>query len=562
MSEVTLEGIELLRIVRADGNLTVSGAKTGPVEIDSSPEARVNRDGACAEVSLVSNAGIRVPAGVTVEISECSGQLDLEDLNTPTTLGRVHGNLRVRRMGALTIRDRIDGNARVEGAGAVQGGDIAGNLRIERVQSVVLGKVAGNFEVKEIEHEATIERIGGGLFAEKTGGAIRCRSIGGKLYVDRAAEVDIETVGGKARVNDVTGNVRIGTVGGRAVVQGAGGDVKIATVDGHAMVAGVAGGVELPEVGGALDFRGPLPAGKFWGAQSRGRISVEVDATSSLDVTAASRWGHVRVFGLDTANLQRPDHRSVKGTLGTDKPQEERTRMALETHHADIIFAQAGAQDRDYCGRGGRWSRRFGPFEELGEILSEELGTKIPEFVNSILGAAGQFVASSGTWSGGFVRSAAEEAARSVRDAMGDAERAFGELGEKLPRDIANSIEEFGRRLSEIIRRATAEGLGRTRSGRDEVRDRIRESAIQMRDSIHAAVREAREKRPSPTTGSPSATTREKPSQTRPFSTAANRGDIMDILHGVKEGRISPDEADEMIAALKEVERATESRGN
>jgi len=561
MSEVTLEGIESLRIIRADGNLTVSGAKTGPVEIDSSPEPHISRDGAHAEISLTSNADIRVPAGVTVEILENSGQLDLEDLGAPTALGRVHGNLRVRRMGALTIRDRIDGNARIEEAGAVQGGGIAGNLRVERVQSLLVGSVGGNFEAKEIEQQAAADRIGGSLFAEKIGGALRCRAIGGKLYADQAGEIDIETVGGKARVNDVTGNVRIGTVGGRVVVQGAGGDLKITTVGGHAAIAGVAGGVELPEVGGALDFRGPFPAGKFWGAQSRGRISVEIDAASALEVTAASRWGRVRVLGLDTVNLQRLDHRSVKGTLGADKPEGERTRMALETHHADVIFAQAGAQDREYCGRGGRWSRRFGPFEELGEILSEELGTRIPDFVNSVLGAAGQFVASSGTWSGNFARGAAEEAARSVRDAMSDAERAFGELGETLPRDIANSIEEFARRLSDIVRRAAAEGLGRTRSGRDEMRDRIREAAIQMRDTIRAAVREAREKHQS---SGPSAsdTPRPDPSHTRPFTPAANRGDIMDILNGVKEGRISPNEADEMIAALMEVERAAESRGN
>ena len=562
MSEVTLEGIESLRIVRADGHLTVSGGKTGPVEIDCQPEPTMNREGGRAEVSLVANARIRVPAGVTVEILQCSGQLDLEDLNTPTILGRVRGNLRVRRMGALTMQDGIAGNARIEGAGAVQGGGVGGNLRIERAQSLVVGGVGGNFEAMEIEQQATTGGIGGSLFAEKIGGALRCPAIGGGLLVDHAGEVDVQTVGGKARVSDVAGNVRIGTVGGRAVVQGAGGDVKIATVGGHAAIAGVGGGVELPSVGGALDFRGPFPAGKFWGAQCRGRISVELDTTSALELTATSRWGRVRVFGLDTVNLQRLDESRVKGTLGANKPEAERTRMALETHRGDIIFAQAGAQDRDYCGRGGRWSRRFSPFEELGDILSEELGTKIPDFVNSVLGAAGQFVASSGTWSGGFVRSAAEEAVRSVRDAMGDAERAFGDLGEKLPRDIASSVEEFGRRLSEIIRRATAEGLGRNRSGRDELRDRIREAAVQMRDSIRAAVREAREKRPSDAPRSTSESPRENPSQTRPFTATANRGDIMDILNGVKEGRISPDEADEMIAALMEVERAAESRGS
>lgn len=557
MSEVSLDGIESLQITRADGNLTLVGGSQAPVEIECSLEPLVKRDGARAEVTLLASATIHLPAGVALEVSECAGQLEVEDISAPIVLGRVAGNARVRRIGALALRNRIAGNARLERVGVVEGGEIAGTLRVERARSVSLHRVAGNFEAVEVELAAAIEKIGGHAFVEKIGGALRAESVGGRLYAERVGEIDVENVGGKARIIDAVGNVRAGRVGGRAVVLGAGGDVKIAAIGGHALVSGIGGGVELPEVGGALDMRGPFPAGKFWGAQCRGRISVEVDAAASLDVTAMSGWGRVRVFGLDPANLKRTDRNRVQGTLGADKAREERTRMALETRHADIIFAQAGARERDYCGRGAHHARHFGAWDELGEIFSGEFGEKIPDFVNSILGAAGQFVAGSGMWSGSFIRNAAEEATRSVREAMAEAERAFSDLGEKLPRDIASSIEEFGRRLAEIIRRAAREGRGRTRAGRDEVRDRIRDAALQMRDSIRAAVREARaqaakgesERQPSPDTAS----------RTRPFTPEANRGDIMDILNGVKEGRIDPAEADEMIAALMEVERATES---
>src|SRR5262249_44204546 len=217
----------------------------------------------------------------------------------------------------------------------------------------------------------------------------------------------------------------------------------------------------------------------------------------------------------------RTDRNRVQGTLGVEKGSGERTRMALETRHADIIFAQAGARERDYCGRGTRYARHFGAFDELGEIFSEEFGEKIPDFVNLILSAAGQFVAGGGMWSGSFLRKTAEDAARNVRDAMREAEHAFTDLGEKLPRDIASSVEEFGRRISEIIRRAAQEGRGRTHAGRDEVRDRIREAALQMCDSIRAAVREARAHADK---GEPA---REQPadaaSHTRPFTPAAHR---------------------------------------
>ncbi|MGO9604101.1 MAG: hypothetical protein ACLQAT_12005 [Candidatus Binataceae bacterium] len=566
MSETNLDGIESIQIVRADGHLTICGASQPPVAIDSSVEPHIKRDGGRAEISLRSHATIRLPAGVSVEVADCAGHLEVEDLATPLVLGRIAGNFQARRIGTLTIRSRIAGGARIEGAGAIDGGEVAGNLRVSNARSVSFSKVAGNFEGIDIELVAAIGRTGGDAFAERVG-ALRADAIGGKLYAERAGEIDVETVGGKARVIDATGAVRIRKVGGKLVILGAAGDVKVQSIGGHASIAGVSGAVELPEVGGALDLRGPFPAGKFWGAQSRGRISVELDAESSLDLTASTGWGRIRVFGLETANLKRADRNRAQGVIGAEKPEAERTRIALETRHADIIFARAGAHDRDYCwsGRGAHRGRRFpGAFDELGEILSEEFGEKIPAFVNSILGAAGQFVASSGAWSGGFLRSAAEDATRSVREGMAEAERAFGDLGEKLPRDIADSLEEFGRRLSEIIRRAATEGRGRTREGREETRDRVREAAREMRDSIRAAVREARSRGNDSGRDAATEAAGERPSatssQTRPFTTAAHQGDVMDILNAVKEGRIQPAEADEMIAALMEVERATESR--
>ena len=280
---------------------------------------------------------------------------------------------------------------------------------------------------------------------------MRARVIGSKLHTEDAGEIDVETVGGKARFVDTKGKVRIDRVGGRAMFAGVGGDLKVGTIGGHASLSKVAGDVELPSVGGALDLRGPFPAGKSWKARGRGRISVEVDTESSLDVTASAGWANARVFGLDTSKIDRTQRNHLRGMLGAEKPESDRTHMTLETRHADIIFAEAGAQERDYCWQGRRFraGHRFpGAFDELADILSEELGQKIPDAVSSILGAAGQFVAGGGLWSSGVLRGVVDDAARSVREAMAEAERSFDELGEKLPRDIASSIESFaeGRR--------------------------------------------------------------------------------------------------------------------
>ena len=117
MSEVSLDGIESLQITRADGNLALVGGSQAAVEIECSLEPQVKRDGTRGEITLLANATIRVPAGVAFEVSECAGQLDVEDISAPIVLGRVAGNARVRRIGAFTLRNRIAGNARLEGVG-------------------------------------------------------------------------------------------------------------------------------------------------------------------------------------------------------------------------------------------------------------------------------------------------------------------------------------------------------------------------------------------------------------------------------------------------------------
>ncbi len=555
MNETILDAIEVLRIVRADGHLTIAGGAASRAEIDCDMAPQVTREGARAEVSLRAHATVRVPAGVAIEVGECAGHLEVKDFTAPLVLGRIGGNVRADSIGSLSVRDRVTGNVRIDNAGAIDGAEVGGGVEIENARSVAIASVSGNFEARKVDLAAAVDRIGGNAFVEQIGGALRSRTIGGKLYVDRAGEIDIENVGGKARMMEISGSVRISKVGGKVLMQSIGGDVKIDAISGHAALAGVGGSLDLPVVGGAANLRGPFPKGMTWNVNARGRISVEVDSEASLDVTAASRWGRVRVFGLDSANLERREHRGVHGTIGAARPDSERTRLVLEARHADIIFARAGSHDRDYCRRG--YGRRFhGAFEELGEILAEEFGDRVPDFVNSLLGVAGEFVGG-GPWSGSFVRNVAEDAARSVREAMAEAERAFAELGEKLPRDIANSIEEFGRRLSDIIRRAAAEGRSRSREGREETRDRIRDAALQMRDSIRAAVRAARERRdesPLPSEPQPKESAR-----TAPFTPASHRRDIMDILNAVRDGKLDPAEADEMIAALMEVEQASRS---
>src|SRR6266852_4474113 len=120
MTTSTLEGIESIRIIRADGNLKVSsGPDVHHATIDASIPAEITRIAGVAEVIVRANATIAVPAGVTVEVEELAGNLDLSDLTTPIAVKRVRGNLDARRIGSIAIREAVNGNVRIKGANSI-----------------------------------------------------------------------------------------------------------------------------------------------------------------------------------------------------------------------------------------------------------------------------------------------------------------------------------------------------------------------------------------------------------------------------------------------------------
>ncbi len=116
---------------------------------------------------------------------------------------------------------------------------------------------------------------------------------------------------------------------------------------------------------------------------------------------------------------------------------------------------------------------------------------------------------------------------------------------------------------------------GGSREARTEMRERVREAAREMRDKIREAARDVRN-RPHDQSGSTTqsnsqSTTQsdaDKPSsssksaQFRPGATEKlSRDDaILEILAAVKDGRLEPDEADDLINAWMEVSRGDEVR--
>jgi hypothetical protein len=539
MAISTIDGVESIRILRAAGNLKVSGGDRPAIEIDSGVAPRVTTNAGIAEVTLRDNAVITVPAGVTVEVEDLAGNLDLSDLATPFVVTRVRGNLHARRVGAISMRDTVSGNVSIKEAGAVDGIKVRGGLSVESAGAITFSHVAGELECRAISGEVAIEKIAGGARLTGLRAPFIARVIGGHLEIEDAAHAEAGVVGGRVRASNLSDGLQIGKIGGKLAVDNVVGEVAVGFVGGNARVSHVSGSLNLEDVGGAIDLAGPFPLDKAWSVASRGRVNVEVDSSASLELDASAGWGRIRTYGIDASALKSLGRSHLHGTIGPDPASGARTKIAIETRGADVIIASADARERDFSGRGYR--SREGGFSAPFEDLVDDLGGEIPAFVRSVLDAAGQFVAESGGLSSGIVR--------------------------EVTRDVKRN-KEIGELVSQAVR-------GSSREARTEMRDRVRKAAREMRDKIREAARDVRtrahDQSGSTTQSNTQSTTQsdtEKPSsssksaQFRPGGTVKlNRDDaILEILAAVKDGRLEPDEADDLINAWMEVSRGDEVR--
>jgi hypothetical protein len=520
MNKFTLSDIEVVRIMHCAGNLRVRGGASETI-VECNAEPQIRKLEKLAEILIAGNAEIVIAGGVALEILECVGNLDIEDCTAPISLGRIRGNLRTRRNGAIAIRGEVDGNLTLEKTHAIEGEQVSGNLRVDTARSVKFNRVFGNAECTGIEGDVAFEEVRGRLRVT-TAGAVKAHRVAGKLEVEGVASLDAAAVGSKVKAVEVAGNVNLGKVGGRLSCDDVGGSISAEMIGGHVGLRAIRGAVALPEIGGAVDLLGPLPGEGAWKIISRGRISVEVSPETSAKFSATARYGRVRLYGVPEERFTRSGRDHVEGTLGAGGLD-----ISLEATDADVILFGDDAHSRAYDGRRSsrdfRFGRRFSaPFENFAEDLREE----IPEFVSEIVGAAGRIVSESGKFTGGI----AHDVTRGVGEALREVERAIADLDQKVPHDVGDKLSKLGRRISEVVERAVEEARERRRG---RANDQSRE-----RDEGGAS-------------GSASESSAEAGSEGTRDET------LMKILKAVREGSLKPEEADRLIAAWAELRRAS-----
>ena len=206
MDNIRLNDVEEIRVMRAGGNLRVRGVTSGDTMLQCDSDPQIRRIENRAEVLTAGNATIELASGVALEILECAGNLDIEDISAPLSLGRVRGNLRARRIGSISIRGEIGGNMTLDGAHALEGEQVNGNLRVEGARSIRFRNVAGNTDCGTVEGEVSFEEVRGRLRVS-VAGPVSAHRVAGKLEVQSVASLKAENVGSKVKAVEVAGDV-------------------------------------------------------------------------------------------------------------------------------------------------------------------------------------------------------------------------------------------------------------------------------------------------------------------------------------------------------------------
>jgi DUF4097 and DUF4098 domain-containing protein YvlB len=232
-----LAGIERVVILAGEGDLEVRGSGTAKrIEVRGKACAtsqefldqtslKVRRDGNVATIETdIPDArsrqqawidvGIALPATLSVEITDSSGDSELRDLR------------------ALQVKDS-SGDLRIESiAEGVDVSDSSGEIVIDKAGSVKLQDSSGNINVREVARDVDV--------SSDSSGDIEIQGVRGRVHIvqDSSGDIRVRDVKGSVDVEtDSSGDIRVADIGGDFTVQDDGsGEVNYENVTGRVSV--------------------------------------------------------------------------------------------------------------------------------------------------------------------------------------------------------------------------------------------------------------------------------------------------------------------------------------
>jgi DUF4097 and DUF4098 domain-containing protein YvlB len=382
-----------VRVDNCSGNITITGWDQATIEIDSDelPE-QFHQSQRGVELNEVnSDLALRVPHGATVEIDNGDGDVQMRDVAQVQVvniagdvrlqniagnvrLENVEGDLNIERAEHVEVRGTASGDVRIVHAARAAIEHVEGDARIEDVPTVQLGHIAGDLRVVNVDERCDVGHVEGDAASDDVQ-TLNIGHVGGDLAVARIRELQAGMIEGDCAVNGEAVTARLGNVGGDLALKVATGTLTMGNVAGDASFSGTFDQLTLGNIAGDLALHAQLTSGGTYRAQVAGDAAVRLGDDANLvlegNVVGGIRGAGVRtdhpanvrlVWGAGEATL----HISVIGDLVIHGPPPSNVAVG-EGHEGEPGVYINGSLDLD-MGRLGR------DFANLGREIAASFG--------------------------------------------------------------------------------------------------------------------------------------------------------------------------------------------
>ncbi len=295
------------------------------------------QDGDTITVENASRVMVRVPRAASVTISDCEGDVRVDDVTGRVELANIDGDVALRGLGEVAARD-LGGDFIARGVAALQGvGKWEGDVALRSVERLQVETIDGDVSLGDVG-DVTIER----------------------------AEDDLSARGvrGSLQINDLQGDVSLRDVN----------DVHITHVEDDITIAGVRGAVELPDVEG--DVVVSFTELKNVDIRADGDVVLNLPEGASAELELDAPHGDV-VFRGDV-RISEQDDNHLRGTLGSGGAQ-----VRVESTGDDVVVRTAGVSgERPHMRHEHEEMHR--EWHDMGQRIAQEVQDSVEQSLRGV----------------------------------------------------------------------------------------------------------------------------------------------------------------------------------
>ncbi len=171
-------------------------------DINSSQLATLVEEDGQVYVTVNASCTVEVPSNSSLVIEKGMGSVKIKNIHNKIDIEKVLGNLVLNDIEKAEI-GKVGGNLSVRKAPIqVQAEKVAGNLTVEEVASFKCEKVGGNCRIKSVTEALDIEKIGGKFLGQEITGLAGISKIGGSLTVNNVQLSGDINVGGNIKLKN------------------------------------------------------------------------------------------------------------------------------------------------------------------------------------------------------------------------------------------------------------------------------------------------------------------------------------------------------------------------